>query len=387
MKLQLIFFLVIISWTLSAQEWKSLTSDDAIYNWQLSHNFDAQLNGNSISASAYSGTATALYPEVLQNFRLKMDFLLNKGGNATLAFRIPEQHTKMPTVYGYGVSLDADYNQQNTLGSIIGIARAKTIDSLDLNTWNTLEIIAEADYLRVFINDQMVAETNDRRSSAGTLGLTVNDKGLQLRNVSYAPLKDAHPGRPLIEDLIRSHPGTEYESIFDGETLNGWTATGTSTWDVADGVLHGYSGADGGFLVSEGAYHNFHMKFKFKIIQEDNSGIFIRNPVGKDVAISHSVECNIYDLTTYTHPYSTGSLATHARAWSFVTDYEDWNTGDIYAYEDQVVMYINGIKTAQATLPDLNHNGNICLQAGIKIFTDRGPSDIYFKDLWVKKIE
>lgn len=34
-----------------------------------------------------------------------------------------------------------------------------------------------------------------------------------------------------------------------------------------------------------------------------------------------------------------------------------------------------------------NKAGQICLQAGTKVFTDNGPSDVYFKDLMIRKMD
>lgn len=155
------------------------------------------------------------------------------------------------------------------------------------------------------------------------------------------------------------------------------------------GILHGYSDGANSFFVSNEAYRNFYLLCKFKILKEDNSGIFIRkHPDSTNVSINDAIECNIYDHNGYSHAYSTGSIAIHARAWSHMIDYTDWNTMEIFAHNNHIVLYINGRKSSEAYLPkQFDKAGNICLQAGPRFFSDNGSSHIYFKDLAIKNMD
>jgi hypothetical protein len=132
------------------------------------------------------------------------------------------------------------------------------------------------------------------------------------------------------------------------------------------------------------------LKLKFKIRHEDNSGIFIRH-IPSDTALvttDNAIECNIYDHDGFTHEYSTGAIAPIARAWSKMIDYENWNEMEIFAFEDQICLYINGIKSSEAHLPEkFNQKGNICIQGGIQVFNGNLPSDIYIKNLQIKDFE
>ncbi len=382
------FYLFTLSALLFAQQpASSLLSDAESTGWThddnvLLHDTD---DGVNVSSSHDMGWITSL--TAYDNFHLSGAFLLSPGATAQLAFRVPKDDSPYPAFTGYALQFDRNSDQQNNLGSIINVARAIEPDSLDLGQYNSFDIIAHGDHLLVKIDGKRVAEVHNRRSTRGFFKIGVTGKGITFRDLKVVEIHATYPSSPDIKDFIINFPGFDYKSIFDGRSLEGWTNTGDSKWDISDGVLHGYSGENGGFLISTDEYKNFHFKFKFKIKFEDNSGIFIRKPKGEGVSIENSVECNIYDFNGYTHAYSTGSLATHARAWSKLIDYQDWNTGDIYALGDHIVMYINGNKASEAHLPQFEYKGNICLQAGIKIFTDKGPSDIFFKDLWVKCID
>ncbi len=372
--------------------WIHLSPTDLATEWSIKGKAWVMTEGNHlVLQSKNSESAWMISRASYQDFRLQLDFKLEEGAEGKVVFRYADSHGADPIVNGYPVQLSNHPDQQNPTGSIVNLARATWLEDLDKDGWNTLDIMAIGDHLKVLINGHKVAETHSRRSRSGHIGLSADDsKAVRYRNIRLKTFSPVTGHGPMIEDRLRSHPN-RYEEIFDGKSMEGWTKTGTSTWDIKDGVLHGYSGKEGGFLCHHKAYHNFHMKAKFKIIKEDNSGIFIRKPLDStnvSTATGNSIECNIYDHNGFEHAYSTGSLAPHARAWSNITDYEDWNLADIYAVNDQIVMYINGMKAAEAHIPAFNHTGQICLQAGIKVFApDKGPSDIYFKDLFVKAID
>ena len=99
------------------------------------------------------------------------------------------------------------------------------------------------------------------------------------------------------------------------------------------------------YLVSEKSYKNFYLKGKFKILKEDNSGVFIRkHPDSTNITLTNTIECNIYDHNGYTHAYSSGAIVPHARAWAGMVHYKDWNSFEIFTKDDLVIMYLNGFK-------------------------------------------
>jgi len=178
-------------------------------------------------------------------------------------------------------------------------------------------------------------------------------------------------------------------SMIDNQALTGWHIIGKGEWTYYYGELHGYSGKQPSYLVTDKTYKNFYLSCQFKIKKEDNSGIFIRkHPDSTQVSLQDAIECNIYDHDGTKQVYSTGSLVTHAPAPSNLIDYETWNTMEIFAQEEYIVLYINGQQSAEALLPThFNKAGNICLQAGTRLYSDNGPSDIYFKNLQIREMD
>jgi hypothetical protein len=93
-----------------------------------------------------------------------------------------------------------------------------------------------------------------------------------------------------------------WKLLFDGKTTKGWHCYGKTTvgssWKTEDGVLsldtsNKTNGkiADGGNLLTDEAYENFHLKLEWKISPGGNSGILIY------------VED---DAVKYKEPYMTG---------------------------------------------------------------------------------
>jgi len=372
-------------------EFENLLLDTELSRWKKQENFLFEVNDGVLSLSGENDGGWMYYQEEYEDFILECEFLVEPENKAGIAFRYNESLKGDPAYTGYKVVLDHDLNQQNPTGSIFNVARAKWLKSTKTEDWNKFAISAQGDYLKVMINDTIVAETHNKRSEEGLIGLYINaGSTAQFRNLMIQENEEADFIPPLIEDYLRSYTGKSLEPMIKEDNLDDWDQTGEASWEINDGVIHGYSNEKGGFLNSRNTFRNFYLKLKFKIKHEDNSGIFIRHtPEDVDeVTTDNAIECNIYDHDGFLHEYSTGSIAPIARSWSKMIDYEDWNDMEIFAFEDQICMYVNGIKSSEAHLSQqFNKKGNICIQGGIQVFNGNLPSDIYIKDMFIKDFE
>lgn len=84
--------------------------------------------------------------------------------------------------------------------------------------------------------------------------------------------------------------------------------------------------------------------------------------------------------------FPTGSIVTHSRSFPGITDSDDWNLMEIFAFGDHICLYVNGEKTTEFHVPAaFNRPGFIALQAGRQAASpDQGPSQVRFKDLMIK---
>jgi hypothetical protein len=380
--------------TTSAQDGRISLLDEGLDAWTYRGQLNASMDNDilSLSGSEDHPTAMLVSKEKFDNFNLKFD-IKTSDIQSYILFRFNDKLKATPDRAGYMLSTDANPDQQNPIGTVINVSRSTIPEGFDATQWNTIEIEAANNLLMVSINGQRVAICNDKQFSRGSLAIAVPSKPgetVYYRNMTIENLVTIQVVEELLEDRYRANTSSPWETLFDGQSLKGWTPTGDGTWKVEDEAIHGYSGEKGGFLVSDKAYRNFYLKTKFRIIKEDNSGIFIRkSPDSAAVTITDAIECNIYDHNGPSHAYSTGSIATHARAWYEMIDYDSWNEMEIFAENDHIVMFVNGRKSSEAYVPKkFDKIGNICLQGGIKVFAeDKGPSDIYFKDLMIKSMD
>jgi len=376
-----------------ADGWINLITDD-LSLWSTVGDPGAEVTEGvlSLTATADDQGALLVSNDEFTDLKMEFEFLADQPGPGVL-FRFNDKLRTVVQNAGYMISTDFNPDQQNPTGTILMHARATVMEDTNPTQWNKMTIEASGTHLMVYLNDELVAEVNDKKFSSGKIALHVpasNGQTAQFKNMRIQKLARIQVVTELLEDRFRGDDTKEWQELFDGSSLEGWTPIGDGTWKVTDGAIHGNSGEEGGFLVSDAAFKDFYLKTSFKIIKEDNSGIFIRkSPDSTAVTITDAIECNIYDHNGPSHVYSTGAIATHARAWYEMIDYNDWNEMEIFAEDNHIVMFVNGTKSSESYLPEkFAKAGNICLQGGIKVFAPgEGPSDVYFKEVMVKSFD
>ena len=157
--------------------------------------------------------------------------------------------------------------------------------------------------------------------------------------------------------------GSEWTTLFDGSTLDGWNILGDANWELADGAVQADSGS--GFLVTPEFYGDFQLTVEFWVDTDANSGVFIRCADLQDVGAHTSYEVNIFD-TRPDQAYRTGSIVNVASPANAVNTGGKWNTYDITAQGERLTVILNGIRTV-----DVEHSrytsGPIGLQYGAGI--------------------
>ena len=100
---------------------------------------------------------------------------------------------------------------------------------------------------------------------------------------------DTTPSAKLSIPNVSACYDSEWGSLFDGKTLNGWTQNnGTATYEVRDGVIVGRSvlNSPNSFLCTNETYGDFELEFDVKC-GAINSGVQIRSLQQDDVAEGH----------------------------------------------------------------------------------------------------
>ncbi len=157
-------------------------------------------------------------------------------------------------------------------------------------------------------------------------------------------------------------------SLFDGHSLRGWHVIPGGNWQVVNGAIVGTSTKDEkrhGLLVSDKLYKDFTVKLKFRPIT-GNSGFYFRCEETDN-------EVGVYGLQAEIDPEKdTGGLyETGGREWVVQPKPEDvkkwlkpglWNDLTVIARGGNVVVFINGYKTASLSNDPGRSQGRLALQ-------------------------
>lgn len=155
---------------------------------------------------------------------------------------------------------------------------------------------------------------------------------------------------------------TDYESLFDGKSLAGWTMVGEPAWTVADGMVSADTGATT-FLVSNGSYRDFELRVEFWVSEDANSGVFIRCATRTEISATNCYEVNIYDNRP-DPTYGTGAIVDVAAVSPMPRAGGHWNVMVITARGDRFSVTLNGRRTVDAARDSTHREGPFAIQRG-----------------------
>ena len=127
---------------------------------------------------------------------------------------------------------------------------------------------------------------------------------------------------------LRLAQAGEWVSLFDGQTLSGWTQGGgneDSKWEVVDGVITG-SGRRSMLYSPKGDYKNFHFRAEVKINDHGNSGMYFRCPKPNG-ELSKGYEAQID--STHRDPIRTGSVYGFVHVYKQLVPPDTWFTYEV----------------------------------------------------------
>jgi hypothetical protein len=212
----------------------------------------------------------------------------------------------------------------------------------------------------------------------------------------------------------------EWVSLFDGKTTNGWHTYGKTTigkaWKAEDGVLHldaaskkEWQTAEGGDIISNQEFDNFHLKLDWKISPKGNSGVIFyinEDPAKYQYPWQTGPEMQVLDNGTATQlGHSDGKLYTHRAGdlYDLLASKEvvkpagEWNTVEIVANKGKLDFYMNGQHTLSTTMwndiwkqmigiskfKDMQGFGSF--QKGKIGLQDHGD-DVWFRNIRIKRL-
>ncbi|NOX56758.1 MAG: DUF1080 domain-containing protein [Planctomycetes bacterium] len=160
---------------------------------------------------------------------------------------------------------------------------------------------------------------------------------------------------------------TAWKPLMDGKTLAGWHPVGDGKWTVKNGAFVGRANKTKlyGLLVTDKTFRDFDLRLKFKCLSGD-SGVYIRTII-KPPDQAHGLQIQVGLPGSGTG----GIYESYGRAWLVkptkeleekILKKDDWNEMTISAHGGNVVVHVNGVKTAELKNDPSRPEGHIALQ-------------------------
>lgn len=165
-------------------------------------------------------------------------------------------------------------------------------------------------------------------------------------------------------------------ALFDGESLDGWTAYGEEEWYVEDGQIICESGPRGeyGYLATDAYYDDFELTLEFKQEADGNSGVFFRSTL-------EGTKISGWQVEVAPPGHDTGGIyESYGRGWLIKPDpakdrhlkMGEWNEMKIRVVGPTVTTWLNGHQMIKLTDDKIGAGkGSIALQihdgGGIKV--------------------
>jgi len=135
----------------------------------------------------------------------------------------------------------------------------------------------------------------------------------------------------------------ESETLFNGETLEGWEHVGDGDFKIEDGLLK-TEGGMGLLWYTPSMFENVKIKVVYKGASENNAGVFIRipeKPTEPWMPVYRGYEVQIDDREDEYH--RTGALYSLTKVKASPGIPNEWNTMEITLDGDRTVVTVNGV--------------------------------------------
>ncbi len=254
---------------------------------------------------------------------------------------------------------------------------------------------------------------------AGALIFGISCTGGQKKSADQAEEKSAAVEEVGPNELAQEEKDAGWVLLFDGETSAGWRGVNKmhfpAGWEVVDGTLHckgsgmGEAGSeDGGDILYDKEFSNFHLKMEWKIGEGGNSGIFYLGKEVEDWPIWKTAP-EMQVLDNERHPDAMLGKDGNRKAGSLydlipadpqnTKPAGEWNSVEILVYNGTVVHKQNGETVleyhlwtddwnnlvAGSKFPELNPDWANVAKSGYIALQDHGD-DVWFRDIKIREL-
>jgi len=177
----------------------------------------------------------------------------------------------------------------------------------------------------------------------------------------------------VVAHIFSFSSNQEWGSLFNGKNLNGWkVVNGTVPFKVENGEIVGISTSKSpnSFLATKEVYTNFILEYEMKMDEGLNSGVQIRSKSLEKYQSGrvHGLQIECEDTK---RAWCGGIYDEGRKGWRYPLEYNpnaksaykkgEWNTFKVIAVENRIVVWVNGIPTANL-IEDVVETGFFALQ-------------------------
>jgi hypothetical protein len=168
--------------------------------------------------------------------------------------------------------------------------------------------------------------------------------------------------------VVAEAPIEEWIPLFDGQTLNGWSKYGGGeagkAWKVENGELYldaankdKWEEGDGGDIVTNEEYENFHFKTEWKISPNGNSGIIFLVHESPEFTNTYHTGPEMQVLDNNGHP--DAKIVSHragdlydliVSSQETVKPVGEWNQAEVILNQGKLDLILNGVTVVSTTL-------------------------------------
>lgn len=195
--------------------------------------------------------------------------------------------------------------------------------------------------------------------------------------------QDVQMGEGLDGVVRNGRPVTVgWKSLFDGKSLKGWTGE-SGYWQVKDGAIVGVCPGTPHhhYLLSTHDYANFELHIDVKLVGY-NSGVCIRiHPKTYDDVPGYQVDMGdgFWGCLWDEHHRQKKIFDYPTDAVNRILNKDDWNHYYVRAIGHHIVIYLNGVKTAEGDDPDGYESGPLGFQLCHGL-----PETASFRSIYIK---
>ena len=200
---------------------------------------------------------------VYEDFTLRFDCRIAPGGNSGVWLRAPARGRQSAVGMEFQIMGDVTATPDvGSTGALYDMLAPQVSAARPAMEWNEVEISCLGPRVRAVLNGQELYDVDledpalnatvpigrrpSERLSRGFLGLTNHGSEVWYRNLR-----------------IREEPESGFESLFDGDSLEGWRTVGDG-WSAAEGLLTGRGGADQR-LVRGDEVENYVLRLEYRL--------------------------------------------------------------------------------------------------------------------------